>query len=579
MCGIFALANYLKYNISDTLPNTEYLKGKGRGPEFSTIKSVSIDLLFGFHRLAINGLNKKSNQPITIDNVTLICNGEIYNYKELYNDLNIVPSTDSDCEVIIHLYNKFGIEKTLALLDGVFALVLVDNDTLHTKMFVARDPYGVRPLYIMHNNTENTLFGFASEMKMLNVICDTINSNDEYTIDYFQPGSYSEYYYPSKVLSLWKCSSNKKYFELPFSTINFDRFSNSFSNVFVNIRELLTNAVYKRCIATNRPIACLLSGGLDSSLIASIVNSYHVKNNLPKLETYSIGMVGSEDLKHANIVAKFLKTNHTSIELTEQEFLDAIPEVIERIESYDTTTVRASIGNYLVAKYISNNSEAKVIFNGDGADELLGGYLYMSHAANPIEFDIECKRLLKDIHMFDVLRSDKSISSNGLEPRTPFLDRAFTQYILSLPMKLRHNTGALSNFEYYKYTEKYLVRYAFSCYSFNNVSGVYLPENIIWRSKEAFSDGVSSMHNSLFSIIQNHMDTMDLDLENHGYIHNPPKTKEQLYYRNIFENFYPGKSYIIPYFWMPRFIEAKDPSARTLDIYKDSNIELQERSL
>ena len=197
MCGIFALANYLKYNISDTLPNTEYLKGKGRGPEFSTIKSVSIDLLFGFHRLAINGLNKKSNQPITIDNVTLICNGEIYNYKELYNDLNIVPSTDSDCEVIIHLYNKFGIEKTLALLDGVFALVLVDNDTLHTKMFVARDPYGVRPLYIMHNNTENTLFGFASEMKMLNVICDTINSNDEYTIDYFQPGSYSCLLYTS----------------------------------------------------------------------------------------------------------------------------------------------------------------------------------------------------------------------------------------------------------------------------------------------------------------------------------------------------------------------------------------------
>ena len=578
MCGIFALANYLKYDISSD-PKTSFIKGKNRGPEMSILKSVSIDLLFGFHRLAINGLNKESNQPLEYNNITLICNGEIYNYKELYYILNIEPNSKSDCEVIIHLYITFGMERTLQLLDGVFAFILVDNNPENTRMFVARDPYGVRPLYTMHNNTDNTIFGFASEMKMLNDICDNL---DSYNINYFPPGSYSEYYYPEKVLSTWKFISNTKYFNYPFASLSYSNVELEYgciSDIFKNIRTNFMNAVYKRCYTTERPIACLLSGGLDSSLVTSLVNKYHDMHNMPKIETYSIGMEGCEDLKYANECAKFLKTKHTNIVLSKEDFLNAIPEVIKAIESYDTTTVRASIGNYLVAKYISENSEAKVIFNGDGSDELFGGYLYMNHANNCIEFDEECRRLLKDIHMFDVLRSDRSISSNGLEPRTPFLDKNFTQYILSIPMRIRYKTGMLDNFAYYKSVEKYLLRYAFSSYSNRNISGLYLPENILWRTKEAFSDGVSSRDDSLFSIIQKHVQDMDLDLDKHNYTHNPPTTKEQLYYRNLFEKYYPNKSELIPYYWMPKFIEATDPSARTLDIYIESNYELQERSL
>ena len=578
MCGIFALANYLKCSISSD-PNESFIKGKNRGPEMSILKSVSIDLLFGFHRLAINGLNKESNQPLEYKNITLICNGEIYNYKELYYVLNIEPNTNSDCEVIIHLYMMYGMERTLQLLDGVFAFILVDNNPENTRMFVARDPYGVRPLYTMHNNTDNTLFGFASEMKMLNDLCDSL---DSYNIDYFTPGTYSEYFYPERVLSKWKFISNTRYFNYPFASLSYSNVELEYGcigDIFKNIRTTFMNAVYKRCYTTDRPIACLLSGGLDSSLVASFVNKYHDMHNMPKIETYSIGMEGSEDLKYANECAKFLKTKHTNIILSKEDFLNAIPEVIKAIESYDTTTVRASIGNYLVAKYISENSEAKVIFNGDGSDELFGGYLYMNHAKNCIEFDEECRRLLKDIHMFDVLRSDRSISSNGLEPRTPFLDKNFTQYILSIPMRIRYQSGMLDNFSYYKSVEKYLLRYAFSSYSNRNISGLYLPENILWRTKEAFSDGVSSRDDSLFTIIQKHVEDMDLDLDKHNYTHNPPTTKEQLYYRNIFEQYYPNKSELIPYYWMPKFIEATDPSARTLDIYIESNYELQERSL
>jgi asparagine synthase (glutamine-hydrolysing) len=248
----------------------------------------------------------------------------------------------------------------------------------------------------------------------------------------------------------------------------------------------LGRAVEKRVLVTDRPIACLLSGGLDSSLITALVNEYHHNISDEPLETYSIGLEGSEDLRCAKIVADYLGTKHTEIVLTEQEFLDAIPQVIYAIESYDTTTVRASIGNWLLGKYISEHSDAKVIFNGDGSDELAGGYLYMNYAPDNIEFDKESRRLLSDNYLFDVLRSDKSISSNGLEPRTPFLDRAFTNYVLSIPPYFRNHKN-------FSAPEKNLLRTAFSStYFLNNEGKQLLPNDILWRKKEAFSDGVSS---------------------------------------------------------------------------------------
>jgi asparagine synthase (glutamine-hydrolysing) len=314
-------------------------------------------------------------------------------------------------------------------------------------------------------------------------------------------------------------------------------------------------------MTTERPIACLLSGGLDSSLITALVNDFHTRNGLPVLETYSIGLEGSVDLQYASIVSDYLGTKHTEIVLTEEEFLDVIPEVIEKIESYDTTTVRASIGNYLLGKYICKHSKAKVMFNGDGSDELTGGYLYFHKAPNAVEFDLECRRLLDDIHLYDVLRSDKSISTHGLEPRTPFLDREWVQSYLSIPAEVRFHSQ-------HKKCEKHLLRSAFSKY-FNYEGMNILPDAVLWRTKEAFSDGVSKTSRSLYEIIQEHVsNTYIPTITKQNYSVNTPKTLEQQYYREIFESHYDGLGKIVPYFWMPRFIEASDASARTLSIYE-----------
>ena len=500
MCGIFFLLN--NQTIPSDIIKSEFLKGKNRGPEFSKLDSSYNNLTLGFHRLAINGLNDEANQPLIIDDVSLICNGEIYNYKQLYKNMKIIPKTDSDCEVIIHLYIKYGIEQTLSMLDGVYAFVLLDNrnnETHNKKVYIARDPFGVRPLYYLKNiNTTNLypLYGFASELKCLEKIYNIKNTSNNLTIEQFKPSTYTIFNNIDDTIWLLE-KENIPYFIPSFShswLIN-DETKNIFiQNMYSRISAYLNAAVEKRCLTTERPIACLLSGGLDSSLIAALVNSFNNSYNLPnKLETYSIGLEGSEDLKYARIVADYLDTNHTEIIVTEKEMFDAIPEVIQAIESYDTTTVRASIGNYLLGKYIASHSEAKVIFNGDGSDELFGGYLYMNNCPDDIEFDNETRRLLKDIHLFDVLRSDKSISSNGLEPRTPFLDRSFVNFILSIPPYFRNHKNLKYNTSIYGSYEKFILRYSFSYQNFKDYTGrQILPEIILWRKKEAFSDGVSS---------------------------------------------------------------------------------------
>ena len=560
MCGIFALLNTVhtmnKIHLS-------FFKGEGRGPESHTLKPIGENAIFGFHRLAINGLNVQSDQPLQHKNLTLICNGEIYNYKELYSILNIEPTTQSDCEVILHLYERFGIENTLQLLDGVFAFILIDYDIQSdcAKLYVGRDPFGVRPLYVM---TDQEQYGFASELKCLSEL--------EYdNICQFSPGTYSVYTLHFSVRSQWKLLKDGQRYHTPSTIMSYPNKcnTNSFYNDIVNslaplITHALVNAVEKRCSTTERPIACLLSGGLDSSLITAIVNNYHQNNDLPQLETYSIGLEGSVDLYYAKIVADYLGTKHTEIVLTEEDFVNAIPEVIYAIESYDTTSVRASIGNYLLGKYISKNSDAKVIFNGDGSDELTGGYLYFHKSPNEIEFDLECRRLLKDIHYFDVLRSDKCISCHGLEPRTPFLDRGWVQMYLSIFSNIRCHSV-------HNKCEKYLLRSAFCDYL--NISGKpLLPENIIWRTKEAFSDGVSKQSRSLYEIIQEHIQNIYTS-SNRVYRHNPPSTLEQQYYRDTFEKYYPDLGEVVPYMWMPRFVEgATDASARTLSVYNIAKI-------
>tara|TARA_Y100000992_G_scaffold147573_1_gene98307 strand:- start:286 stop:2079 length:1794 start_codon:yes stop_codon:yes gene_type:complete len=575
MCGIFTILNN-NSRFTDKYIQEQFIKGNKRGPDNSELQKELLKFILGFHRLSINGLDQASNQPFNMDDILLICNGEIYNYKQLYKVMEITPKTNSDCEVIIHLYKKFGMEQTLRMLDGVFAFVLVDL-RISIEMpilYIARDPFGVRPLYILNtSDKQNGFTAFASEAKCLTDFHKNLNTNTltnlekrkinnlsakkyKYNLNHFPPGHFAIYEHSMAVLSNWKFNSKNRYHTTGFYNIieHNNLRCGPFDNILYNIRKHLQEAVYKRCSNSDRPVGCLLSGGLDSSLVCALANQYCRENNLPPIQTFSIGVKGSKDLQMAKLVADFLGTNHTEVEITEYDFTSNIENVIYAIESYDTTTVRASIGNYLVGKYIRENTDIVVVLNGDGSDELCGGYLYMHKVPSDLDFDFETHNLLDEIYAFDVLRSDKCISSHGLEPRTPFLDREWVQYYLSIPIHIRNHTNNEN-------MEKYLLRKAFS-------EENLLPEKVLWRSKEAFSDGVSVQERSLFEILQEYIEKFDFNYESntHKFM---PETREQKYYKYLFDKYYSDCENFIPRYWMPKFIDAKDSSARTLDLYHE----------
>ncbi|GIS72743.1 MAG: hypothetical protein CM1200mP10_23200 [Candidatus Neomarinimicrobiota bacterium] len=361
MCGIFSYKG--KTYTWDEMDEAFGLIGY-RGPDNTHYNTVADDVLFAFHRLSIMGTTEAGNQPMKHpqdESLTLICNGEIYNYKELAERYDFNLKTGSDCEIILHLYQKLGIERTIKELDGVFMFVL--HDASSEQLFASRDPIGVRPGFIGMKEDEQFI---ASEAKPLVQLCETVLP--------FPPGT-------------WWCSDTPKIFNNYFTHNDPIIREKDEDAICKQIRILLTNAVKKRLMA-EREIGCLLSGGLDSSLITSLVSRY---NNDQKLNTFSIGMPGSVDLDYAQIVADFLGTKHHQIEISEKDFLDAIETVIYNIESYDTTTVRASVGNYLVSKFIAENSNCKVIFNGDGADEVCCGYVYLKNAPNQKLFKRKAK--------------------------------------------------------------------------------------------------------------------------------------------------------------------------------------------
>ena len=558
MCGIFALLNKSNY-LTPKFIDDAFMNGKNRGPEKSKYTFINPYTEFGFHRLAINGLNDESNQPMEQDDCILICNGEIYNYDVIYKDEGFSPKTRSDCEVIIHLYKKYGIHKTLQILNGEFAFSLYDKN--ENKMYVARDPHGVRALYGGYEPSTSDIGNklgslmFASELKTLYPFY-LVNRNIH--IEQFQPGTFNTLKYTNNVGWTIETKCERYYERAKYSLPSFIPHEVSdteqYQHILDTINKTLTQCVKRRVTTSERQIACLLSGGLDSSLVTALVAKHYGAENL---ETYSIGMPGSEDAKYAKKVAEHLGTNHTEIVLSENDFFEAIPHVIQTIESYDTTTVRASVGNYLVAKYIAENSKAKVIFNGDGSDEVCGGYMYFHKAPSGEIFDQECHNLLNNIYTFDVLRSDKSVSSNGLEPRTPFLDKEFVDMYMSIPLKYRYHAG---NGE----CEKHLLRKAFD-------KDNLLPKEVLWRTKEAFSDGVSSQKKSWFEIISDKIEEKHGDHfnkpSNRDKLHNPPKTPEQRYYRYIFEQNYSNMGHLLPFFWMPKYVQATDSSARTLKEY------------
>lgn len=524
MCGITVFFG------DHTVPNldTYFKRGSKRGPEQYTYESNQ-DVHMGFHRLAINGLHKECSQPLHFKQYVLVCNGEIYNYKELIKKYNFKMETQSDCEVILKLYDLMR-EHCVYELDGEYSFVIHDLQDDH--IFVARDPFGVRPLYMNHFKESYCLSSDLFPMSFQSMKA----------VEHFPPGHYAKF-----TKHRWGFEKEMT----PYHSTQANTFGTSTTS-YERVYQTLCNSVYKRVMNTERPVACLLSGGLDSSLVAALASRY-CKQLGKVLETYSIGLQGSEDLKYSSKVAEHIGSKHTQIVCSEDEFIFSIPLVIKDIETYDTTSVRASVGNWNVGKYIKSNSLAKVVLNGDGADELMGGYLYFHACPDQEEFDKECRRLLKDIHCFDVLRSDKSISSHGLEPRTPYLDKEFVEAYLNLPLEIRYGKGNI---------EKQVIRSIIECFD-----PTLIPREVLVRKKEAFSDGVSSLERSWYQTIQERMPSMDKTV----YLHNQPQTDEQYYYRHLFEQYHKGCEKLIPYFWMPKYVNATDASARTLSQYKESN--------
>lgn len=573
MCGIFALINGDVDPVKDTLLR-HIEKNKKRGPEVEKYSIYGKQVFFAFHRLAINGLGESGDQPLVLGKNIIVANGEIFNFKELMKTYNITPKGNSDIEVILHLYEMFGMNM-LSMINGEFSFVLYDG--VKNKIIVARDQFGIRPLYYnvskvvvshqnMHITTSDTkmIYSFSSTLSSLVDMEKMKNSS----IQQFQPGHYMTLDY-NDTSKQFEFESLQQYIYLP-PTIQ-HKFMHE--DVYSKIYDSLKSAVERRILTSDRPVGALLSGGLDSSLICALSQKILRQHGRPPLETFSIGLHGSEDLKFSKMVAKHIGSNHHQINMTEDEFLNAIPNVIKDIESYDTTTVRASTGNWLIGKYIKSNSMVKVVLNGDGADELMGGYLYFHKAPNNHMFDEECKRLLSNIHFFDVLRSDRSISSHGLEPRTPFLDKDFVHNYLSVDVSSRNHNIIQTQHQTRK-AEKSLIRETIQAMDPN-----LLPHDILWRQKEAFSDGVSSVKKSWFQVIQDDIkNRVDNNIKLAESIENtiyPEQVDcdslEQKYYYILFKNSFSNCEKIIPYYWMPRFIEAKDSSARTLKTIYDSS--------
>lgn len=524
-----------------------------RGPdsrafiEYSTTNST---VSLGFHRLRINDLSSAGDQPMSVStpnnaNIHLICNGEIYNHNDLNINHNLSPVSNSDCETVLHLYRHMlqetspnspdFVENVIGVcqsLDAEFAFVIYDAS--RGIIVAARDPYGVRPLF--WGKGPNSSWLWSSEIKGIAGVATEVTP--------FLPGS----------VMIVNTNTRELISYTDYRPLSMNTLPVSFheDDAIIEIRSLLTNAVRKRVQVSERPVCALLSGGLDSSLVASLAASFLPKGHL---HTFSIGMHGSTDLVYAKQVAEHIGSTHTNITLSETDFLEAIEETIRVIESYDTTSVRASVGNYLVSAYIARHTDNKVVLNGDYADEVCGGYKYMALAPDSITFAKECTRLVDDIYLFDSLRSDRTICSQGLEARTPFSDPAFVRYYMSLPPAARMPTT--------KRMEKYLLRKAFE-------DTKLLPEAVLWRRKEAFSDGVSHPENSWHRILQAHIESKvsDQDFTQRAirFPFNTPALKETYYYRTIFESYYPGNlNRVIPYYWLPRFCgDLQDPSAREI---------------
>ena len=546
MCGIFGVVSAQKIGNEVDIIRSGFFN-KSRGPERTLIACLE-DAVLMFHRLAINNTSHDCDQPfVYVDGPRthyVMCNGEIYNYKNLTTKHYLEGIIDTDCEVIFPLWKRFNynLKHLNNALVGEYSFVIITIDTRNglspeeqrvESIRMCTDTSSVRPLFYVVDEQQN-IVGFSSLLKGLTSL-DFINKSK---IKRIHSGEMIEIHFDNGKIGRHTQSIYSPDLNLRALTYPLEH-SDSLKRTIV---ETLEACVISR-LQSDREIGCLLSGGLDSSLVAAIAANELKKYNI-QLRTFSIGMKGGTDLEYAKKVADHIESIHTEVLFTEEEGLSMLEEVIKTCETYDITTIRASVGQYLLGRWISENTDIKVVLNGDGADEAQMGYIYYYNAPNAIEAHKDSMRLIDNIYLYDGLRVDRNISRWGLEARVPYLDKRFVElYKVIHPNVKRPIVG--------ERMEKNLIREAFM----ENREGI-LPEEVLMRRKEAFSDGVSSKEKSWYKVIQE-------------YVKREKGMEEREWYKREFDReFGEEVRAIIPYYWMPQWVDGvDDPSSRELKNY------------
>ncbi|GGW74399.1 asparagine synthase B [Alteromonas halophila] len=512
MCGIFGILD-IKTDVSELRTQALDLAKllRHRGPDWSGIWNNDTTILC-HERLAIVDVDTGA-QPLISQSgdQVLAVNGEIYNHKTLASGLSTsYPfKTRSDCEVILPLYQQYGLE-FVDMLEGMFAFVLYDEK--EDAYLIARDHIGIVPLYTGYDEHGN--FYVSSEMKALAPVCKTISE--------FPPGHF-----------LWsKTGELTRYYKRDW--MDYDAVRDNPTDM-EELGDAFEKAV-KSHMMSDVPYAVLLSGGLDSSLVSAVAAKFVAKRVededksdawWPRLHSFAVGLEGAPDLKAAQRVADMIGTVHHEIHFTIQEGLDAIRDVIFHLETYDTTTIRAATPMYLMTRKIKAMG-IKMVLSGEGADEIFGGYLYFHKAPNAKEFHEETVRKLDRLHMFDCARANKATSAWGVEARVPFLDKRFLDVAMRInPEDKMCTEGRI---------EKWILRKAFD-------NGMTLPKEVLWRQKEQFGDGVGySWIDSIRDFVDAEVSEQQLSTAEFRFPHNTPDTKEGYYYRSIFEAYFPQES-------------------------------------
>ena len=531
MCGILAIIGKGK---EEQLVRGLSKRMAHRGPDESDLFTTEKGHFLSHERLSIVDLST-GKQPIQgASTAYMVHNGEIYNHKELRSGIlsGHTFRTQSDSEVIVHLYEDFGFD-FCDKLDGDFAFVIIDGD----NYMAARDPLGVKPLY--YGLDERGRIYFASEMKAIVDQCKTCST--------FPPG----HYYTAN-------TGFVKYFRPEFE--NFDKAKQETD--FALLRKTLTNATQKR-LMSDVPIGLLLSGGLDSSLITAIAARLQTESG-KKLQSFAIGLdVNAPDVIAARKVAAFLNTEHNEVHFTIQDGIEIVQEVIRQIETYDVITVRASVPMYFVAKAIKK-AGIKVVLSGEGADEIFGGYLYFANAPSVEDFQKETIERVQKLFTADLLRADKAMMAHGIETRVPFLDTEF----LDIAVRIKAEEKMPKT---HQGKEKYILRKAF-----DTPENPYLPEEVLWRQKEQFSDGVGyKWIDELIDYCAIQVTDEQLSGAAAEFPYNTPTTKEAYFYRSIFNKYYPQISAAQTVRkWIPKWQENLDPSGRANTAHLKADTEI-----